>query len=889
MGEPLAVFIGDPSAEAEGVAQALRAAGFLVVDVPMSMLVPRVAVQKPRVVVLDADAPDARDVIEELRSVAGGQQIEIVLLGGVSGGASTNADHPLSEEAVGFFPRPVDVSAVVHKVEVLTGGPGEYQPARASAPPSIAYPRRTAPPPSRLSPPPRRSSLAAPPTGFASEVPRPSPTGFALPRASSVPPSRPSSGSSPPVPMPPGSLPPGSIPPASGTNGGTRPGVGTGVTSGTGTSVGPAPSPGTVTFAPGLRPAPLSRRIEQLLADAEERIGGQARVSDSMFPSPDEELAAVLPADLLAALDEPLEEEDDDLEPERDGARVITAHGRRSEEVHSEAPGHLGHVSAARGDRDERRPDSRDTRYGEASSQAEPLWSSALASVAPPPPPSAPGRGRESQRADSFTPRDNDHGQYTAHDIRESRAPRDVRDSRGPQLDPESTVSPTVAPVASPYIDKPASTLGGAAMRFGGLLGVGLGQGPNIGIAGIGPSLPAGPASIAGYDGATMPPSLAPNTVAPPTGRQSMQLSPMSAMRKIAPVPIDVPRAALAIPSVLGPGDAAQALAQIIAARVTGSLALENTDGVRRVVVREGDLISAASGLETETLLAFLGARGELPRELVDRLAGKVPPFGRHAGAALIANGHLRQDQLWPVLRAHAEWVIGRAIGVSSGTLALEAEPPGRLRGEPSVFGGATGAEVYLEVVRRVVSPDLAVQRLGGLGARLSFGANASMLAECALEMTLRERLERNSGETVGAMIGASPEADLASVLYGLAALGVLETMRAIAGPRPPPSPAGDAPDALDADAVRARVRARMQLVEEGDYFELLGVNREATGYEVRRAFLELRRAFEPTRILTPELADLRTDIETITFVLDEAYEILRDSARRERYRRAIS
>ena len=56
----------------------------------------------------------------------------------------------------------------------------------------------------------------------------------------------------------------------------------------------------------------------------------------------------------------------------------------------------------------------------------------------------------------------------------------------------------------------------------------------------------------------------------------------------------------------------------------------------------------------------------------------------------------------------------------------------------------------------------------------------------------------------------------------------------------------------------------------------------------MRRAFLELRRAFEPTRILTPELADLRGEIETITFVLDEAYEILRDSARRERYRRAI-
>jgi len=56
----------------------------------------------------------------------------------------------------------------------------------------------------------------------------------------------------------------------------------------------------------------------------------------------------------------------------------------------------------------------------------------------------------------------------------------------------------------------------------------------------------------------------------------------------------------------------------------------------------------------------------------------------------------------------------------------------------------------------------------------------------------------------------------------------------------------------------------------------------------VRRAFVELRRAFEPTRILTPRLADLAGDVRKIVVVLEEAYEILRDVARRERYRRAI-
>ena len=67
--------------------------------------------------------------------------------------------------------------------------------------------------------------------------------------------------------------------------------------------------------------------------------------------------------------------------------------------------------------------------------------------------------------------------------------------------------------------------------------------------------------------------------------------------------------------------------------------------------------------------------------------------------------------------RGHAEWVLGRVLAVPGGTASLEAEPPGRLRGEPGVFGGSTGAKVFVEVLRRIVSPTEAVERLGG-GAR---------------------------------------------------------------------------------------------------------------------------------------------------------------------------
>ena len=143
------------------------------------------------------------------------------------------------------------------------------------------------------------------------------------------------------------------------------------------------------------------------------------------------------------------------------------------------------------------------------------------------------------------------------------------------------------------------------------------------------------------------------------------------------------------------------------------------------------------------------------------------------------------------------------------------------------------------------------------------------------------------AGETVGDLAANHPEIDVPPMLHALALLGAIEIVRSLPSRSPslPPS-AGIAQ--LDVDAVRERVRARRDLVDDGDYFSLLGVPRKATSYDIRRAFSALRREFDPSRMLTPAIADLADDLRKIVAVLEEAYEVLGDSARRERYRRAI-
>ena len=71
---------------------------------------------------------------------------------------------------------------------------------------------------------------------------------------------------------------------------------------------------------------------------------------------------------------------------------------------------------------------------------------------------------------------------------------------------------------------------------------------------------------------------------------------------------------------------------------------------------------------------------------------------------------------------------------------------------------------------------------------------------------------------------------------------------------------------------------------EASDAFGFASTSKE----NAQRMESELRRFFEPSRLITAATADLTGDVELIAEVLEEAYQVLRDPHRRSRYRRAI-
>ncbi len=782
------VFVSDASAEAERITGTLRTAGYVVVDVAMSLLSSRVSAQRPNVVLIDVDAEGVLEELGRVRKLPGSGAIDFVYVGG-GDGPVRSAEDALSSDGAAFFTRPVDVGALARKIEALTGGPASLPEVRHSTPPpSLALNRSV--PSSRVPPPPsdRPSHQSLPAPGLRTPGP--------------------------PLPMSTTSL---------------------------ADLVDVSHSPRSLASF-----GTVSHELQQMLADAELRAEVMSS-PDIAMPSPEEEIEAVLPADVLASLDEPIDP-DEDEEPGPDGGnRGGTGshhHDREGTGAHAKGTTAGGTRQQTTGSHVRAPGTGSQTHDRKLSSDTPPRSITGGVSTTP----TSMGHGRP--RTTDAMPRS------TAFDGRMGTDAQPVsRGERGERL------------------ERIEVTRTGAGRRH-------LDEAPT------GQVVPPRPSSW------HPPPSL---PSAPPVG----------SLRGPSVQPGPGAEAA----AVLGPTDARRFFAEAIARRATGALCFESEGVVRRIVIREGDLVAAASGGELESLVHFLAARGELPRDEAPRLAAKIPPYGRHAGAALVAHGWLRQDQLWQVLRAHAEWLASAILRITRGSAQLEPDPPGRLRGEPSVFGAATGAEIFVDLVRRAVPHEDALDRLGGESSRITDGPNHGLLAECNLPAQDLELLHRARGGSISDLLARATDGEIVAVIHALALLGVVEVVPAPDFARQQGGEGRDGRDgravrdlhnaqsnaasdaevsALDEDAIRARVRARLELVEEGDYFAVLGVTRDATGYEIRRAFIELRRALEPSRILTPRLLDLSDDVRKIIVVIEEAYEILRDNARRERYRRAI-
>lgn len=347
-------------------------------------------------------------------------------------------------------------------------------------------------------------------------------------------------------------------------------------------------------------------------------------------------------------------------------------------------------------------------------------------------------------------------------------------------------------------------------------------------------------------------------------------------------------------------------LARIYLSRLSGRLTLRQGTGsaaVRKHIVFErGHPVLASSTRPEDRMGEMLVRHGRFTAEQIASCGAEVASSGRRMGAVLVDRGLIKASELSLLVRRHYENIIYSLFPWERAAWNLGADSSAAAE---KILLSQHPAALILEGIRRKYSAERALAALGGpdriLRLRLTSGAS-DMLEKMGVGSEERNLVllfdgVRTLGE-IRALTGAPPER-----LYGVAwALFVLERLDTTDAPAAEPwspadrsgGPAALVPVAVppvpgrDAAIDRALVMSRHALVVEGDYFQILGVSRDASAQEIRRAHEVLASELSPEALHPTVAAELAAELEEIRAVLAEAARLMTNDRVRRQYRDAL-
>ncbi len=327
----------------------------------------------------------------------------------------------------------------------------------------------------------------------------------------------------------------------------------------------------------------------------------------------------------------------------------------------------------------------------------------------------------------------------------------------------------------------------------------------------------------------------------------------------------------------------------------TGALELAHGRAEKVLWFREGNLHFVQSTAEGDRFVDGLVTRGVLTPsqwETARRLANKET---RRAGKLLLEAGFLKPRELGEQIERHLEDCVARCLLWEDARWRTR---PGELRDEP-IGLRTTMAELlvracieYLDTSRssawlagqrpcpRIVghgNDGVAIRRVWATVTGGSDGARAQRTAAALAGKGCQEMLAAMTGRRALDELAATPSWD-AQTIYGFAyalwVIGEVEWLEATAS-----TPSMD-PASVDSE----RIVDRLRIAREGDYFQLLGLTRDAVGSEVRRAHGMLKATFEDQALELRTLSDRARELAELRDALDEARDILVDDALRSAY-----
>jgi len=339
----------------------------------------------------------------------------------------------------------------------------------------------------------------------------------------------------------------------------------------------------------------------------------------------------------------------------------------------------------------------------------------------------------------------------------------------------------------------------------------------------------------------------------------------------------------------------------LLAEKKTGIIVFTRDPVVKRVYVANGDVFFASSNLSEDRLGEWLNRAGTITSQQCDAAAEVVKRTGKKQGEVLVELGYITPEGLENGMRYQVRQIVVSLFNWRNGSYVFDDSPAPHFDINPLIL--LTGdliiaglREMEWSVVRRSLPPLTTILRSA---SDRSLPVQGEELGQD--HRTVLTFIDGSTSIEEICIRSGLGDFNTLKAIYELLALRLANTGALKQAGEPKKVRDGvsrdpvtvkeiitPGPEAALLVTVAALLEAHKNLAQQ-NYFEVLGVGREATAQEIKKAYFTLAKRYHPDRHFGPPLNEMKSELEELFNAIHEAHETLASQDRREKYDRELA
>lgn len=327
--------------------------------------------------------------------------------------------------------------------------------------------------------------------------------------------------------------------------------------------------------------------------------------------------------------------------------------------------------------------------------------------------------------------------------------------------------------------------------------------------------------------------------------------------------------------------------------RKTGIMTIRYGTAVKKIYIRDGDMIFSASNQQEDRLGDVLLKQGRITHEQYDRTVEEMLRTGQKQGVTLVKLGYLKPQELVPVVRQQVEQIILSLFALQDGSFEFKELP---LPPDAVITLKLSPANLIYYGIRRMDDTAGMLAELPGLDRIPMLSSDPEdLFQDIDLDITGRQVVSLIDGrKTLGEILSSSEINDDEAVktLYALFCARLLAVKpgqkTSVPDETGVPSDSGagigrttdrgaDFPDV-------AGIHAMYDTCKKIGHYGVLGISDTATLAEIKKAYYTAAKKYHPDIHFSLSDDSAKGKLSDIFSYIYEAYATLSDPAKRREY-----